>query len=86
MGAMPQDPHFVMSPQQPPTTILSVWLVRTGQSMHSDVELTECPIAWQNAFPKSSSEHAMQLAGSPEHLADDDGTEIGVTEKTGFML
>jgi hypothetical protein len=86
IGAIPQDPHFVMSPQQPPTTILSDWFVRMGQSMHGDVELIECPIAWQNALPKASSEHAMQLEGSPEHLADDDRTEIGVTENTEFVL
>lgn len=86
MGAIPQDPHFVMSPQQPPTTILSDWFVRMGQSMHGDVELTECPIAWQNALPKASSAHAMQLEGSPEHLGDDERTEIGVTGKTGFTL
>jgi hypothetical protein len=41
MGAMPHDPHLLMSPQQSPTKILSVWFALLGQSTQGAGEFTE---------------------------------------------
>lgn len=88
MGAIPHEPHLLMSPQQPPTKILSVWLVLLGQSMQGRVELTVWPMAWQNALPKLSSAQAIQFSGSPEHLGaeDEEVVAASVIGNIGFTL
>lgn len=56
--------------------------------MHGADDAMEWLMASQNAFPKVSSAHAIQLSGSPEHLRivvdGDDGS--GMTGKTGLVL
>ena len=44
---------------------------RQGQPSQGGMVATESPMAAQNACPNESSAQAMQLAGSPEHVAED---------------
>jgi len=82
MDGCRHNPHLEGSSQQPP---LPDGADRQGQSSHVEVAATDSPIAAQNACPNESSAQAMQLAGSPEHVAedpigrDDEGADIGNT-------
>ena len=43
-------------------------------------DATDSPIAVQNAFPKTSSAHARQFDGSPEHVAGAEVVGFAVVE------
>lgn len=69
-------PHLP-PPQQPSDERVESFFGQVEQGL---VEQTESPSARQKAFPKSSSLHAIQFDGSPEHTAAVEATADRVAD------